>query len=132
MSEGVRRAETIIRDRLAEIEREQSQLGRALEHLVNERSPTRKRTRRSRTGGKGQVSTSNRAARSAGASKRAKRGQRQSDLLKQLAKTPDAPVSDVARAIGVSASQAHAIARRLEANGQVRRGERGFVRVRAG
>ena len=64
--------------------------------------------------------------------RRAPRGQRQQQFLAAVKKNPGARGSEIAKEMGVPPSQAYALARRLQQNGQIRKAGPGLRRSVAG
>jgi DNA-binding IclR family transcriptional regulator len=57
---------------------------------------------------------------------RAKRGQRKEQFLAAVKRTPGATAAVIAKEIGVSASQAYGLARRLQKDGAIMRSGKGY------
>lgn len=62
-----------------------------------------------------------------GRSKRAKRGQRQAELLAMIAKMSGASASELANAIGIKSTQVHALIREAEAEGRIKKKGQGYA-----
>jgi transposase-like protein len=103
---AVDRARKFIEDRLGEIEKEAASLRAALTSL--ERTTGRPPARRSRTSPPSKTSR-----------RRATRGQRQEEFLAALNANPGAPMSHIAREIGVRPQQLYPIAHRLTDAGRI-------------
>ena len=121
MADTVDRATQQIADRLKELEpllEEQRRLQRALEALEQ-------------TGGRGSRGRQARTKttlrrRTAGSSRRAKRGERQEALLEAIRQNPGSRPADLARSIEAAPSQTHSLLRRLQESDRVERHEGGF------
>lgn len=109
MADVVDQARKAIEARLAELEDEARRLRDALTSLGDHGLSTRRRTSR-RT-----------------ATRRAPRGQRQQQFLAAVKKNPGAPVSEIAKDIGVSPQQLYPIARRLREQGEIRKRGKGYA-----
>ncbi len=59
--------------------------------------------------------------------RRAPRGQRQQQFLVAVKKNPGAPVSEIAKDIGVSPQQLYPVARRLREKGEIRKQGKGYA-----
>ena len=59
--------------------------------------------------------------------RRAPRGQRQEQFLAAVKKNPGTPVSQIAKEMGVPASQVYTLARRLHQKGQIRKRGKGYA-----
>ena len=110
MADVVDQARKAIESRLHELEDEARRLRDALTSLGG-RKPARSRRR----------TTSRRAA-----TRRAPRGQRQQQFLAAVKKNPGAPVSEIAKEIGVPPQQLYPIARRLREKGEIRKRGKGY------
>lgn len=115
-TDAVQQAKELLRSRLAEIEKERTQLEHALRSLGQ--SPSTRRGPRAAT------SPGPRRRRSGG--KRARRGQRESEFLAQVESNPGAKISEIAKTMGVAPQQLYPIARRLNESGKVTRKDEGF------
>jgi hypothetical protein len=108
MADVLDQARKVIETRLHELEDEAGRLRDVLTNLDGEK-PARSRTvRRSTT-------------------RRAPRGQRQRQLLAAVKKNPGAPISEIAKNIGVSPQQLYPIASRLHQKGAIRKRGKGYV-----
>ncbi|HWW67851.1 MAG TPA: MarR family transcriptional regulator, partial [Solirubrobacterales bacterium] len=58
--------------------------------------------------------------------RRAPRGQRREQFLAALEKSPGAKASEIAKQLGISANQAHTLARRLHKDRLIRRSGKGY------
>jgi hypothetical protein len=140
-SDASQQAADLIRARLAEIDRERKQLERAITSLVpttqnspagsrqNPAARTTSATRRRATATKRQGPRTSKGHRRTPSRRktRARPGQRQAELLKQIRANPGAPVSQLAKSMGVAPTQLYPIARRLTAQGEIKKHERGFA-----
>lgn len=59
--------------------------------------------------------------------RRAPRGQRQEQFLEAVKKNPGAPVSQIAKDIGVAPNQLYTVARRLHQKGEIRKRGKGYA-----
>jgi predicted Rossmann fold nucleotide-binding protein DprA/Smf involved in DNA uptake len=59
--------------------------------------------------------------------RRAPRGQRQEQFLAAVKKNPGAPVSQIAKEMGVQPSQAYTLAHRLHQKGEIRKRGKGYA-----
>jgi CRP-like cAMP-binding protein len=110
MADVVDQARRAIESRLHELEDEARRLRDALTSLGDHRPSTaRRRTRRRST------------------PRRARRGQRQEQFLAAVKKNPGAPVSEIAKDIGVAPSQLYTVARRLHEKGEIRKRGKGYA-----
>jgi hypothetical protein len=111
MSDKLTEARSLLEKRLAEIDAERDQLKAAIKQLEavagTSSQPASKSSRNSasRTRSKG----------STGSRKRARRGQREKQLLSSIKANPDYRVSDHARQVGVSPQQLYPLLNRLVA-----------------
>jgi hypothetical protein len=119
VSETIERVRDLIEARLLELNEEAERLEKALEEFGSDRlgAIERRRARRKRARSK--------RARS-GRRRRAKRGQRRDELVAAIEENPGARTSDLAEQLGVSASQASGLARRLQRQGLVRKSGSGY------
>jgi sugar-specific transcriptional regulator TrmB len=111
MADVLDQARKVMEARLRELEDEARRLRNALASLGDRkasRSPRRTTTRRSTT-------------------RQAPRGQRQEQLLAAVKKKPGAPVSEIAKDIGVSPQQLYPVTRRLREKGEIRKQGRGYA-----
>jgi hypothetical protein len=111
MADVVDQARKAIQTRLGELEEEARRLKGALASL--DLKPMR-------GGGRS-------TARRRGATRRAARGQRQEQFLAAVKKNPGAPVSQIAKDVGVSPSQLYTVARRLYQKGEIRKQGKGYA-----
>ncbi len=104
MSDAIDGARRVIQDRIEEIDLEAASLRVALESLGGSgyRSPATPKARRPKRSGK-----------------RAPRGQRREQFLAALKAKPGSRVADVAKEIGISSNQGHALARPLLKDGTI-------------
>jgi hypothetical protein len=114
VSEAIESARKLIEARLRELEGETKRLGRALQSL-GESGPAKRRGRPRRK------ATSRPKRR-----QRAPRGQRREQFLAALEKSPGAKASEIARQLGISANQAHTLARRLHKQKAIRKSGKGY------
>ena len=115
-----------LRQRLRELEpllEEQRRLQRALEALEGIGAPE--------AGQRGRPRKDRRAGTRRAYSGRARRGERQGQLLAAIRRSPGSRPADLARTIGAAPSQTHVLLRRLQESEQVERREGGFF-VRGG
>jgi hypothetical protein len=108
MSEAIDRARSVIQSRLAELNAEAKGLERALASLGESAAP-RRRSGRPRKAAAAPAKAKSRTARKRNSAKRAPRGARRKQLLAAVKAKPGARPSELARAIGVSANQAHSL-----------------------
>ena len=113
MSEAIEGARKMIEVRLRELDAEAGRLRRALSGL-GERAPAKRRGRPRRKASRRK------------AAKRAPRGQRRGQFLAALEKSPGAKASEIAKELGISANQAHTLARRLHKQKAIRRSGGGY------
>ena len=113
MSDALDRARHIIEERLHELEDEARKLREALAKLAHHdgRKPKSKPARRT--------------------SKRAPRGERQSQLLASIEKHPDFKPSEHAKAMKVSPNQVYGLARKLQADGKITKTATGTYKLKA-
>jgi predicted Rossmann fold nucleotide-binding protein DprA/Smf involved in DNA uptake len=102
MSEAINRAQALIRSRLAELNTEAKDLERALASLGEKTTGRPGRPRKPAAG----KAPAKRRRKAAGL---APRGQRREQLLAAIKTNPGARPSDLAREIGISANQVHAL-----------------------
>lgn len=119
MSETIQRVRDLIEARLLELNEEAQRLEKAVEDFgsgglgpTERRRQRRKRARSKRAGAR--------------RGRRAQRGQRRDELLAALEENPGARTSDLAKQLGVSASQASGLSRKLRRQGLVRKSGRGY------
>lgn len=108
------RAKKLIQDRLQELESEAANLNQTLANL---RGGSNRRTKPRSSGSKKQASRKG---------NRAKRGQRQEQFLKALREQPGARPSEIAAKMGVSQSQIHGLAGRLQKAGEITKSGKGY------
>jgi FaeA-like protein len=108
VSEAIESARKMIEARLRELDAEAQRLARAL-HSLGESAPSKRRGRPRRK-----------------AAKRAPRGQRRGQFLAALEKSPGAKATEIAKELGISANQAHTLARRLHKQKAIRRSGKGY------
>lgn len=115
MADKLSEAQSLLKKRLTEIDAEREQIIQAIEQLdgVMKKSSAGSPTRARRT------STNNRrrghTKPSGGTRKRARRGEREKQLLSSIQANPDYRVSDHAREVGVSPQQLYPLLNRLVA-----------------
>ena len=115
MSEIIESARKMIESRLREIDSEASGLSRALQSLGdNHDAPTKRPVKRRKRSG----------AKKSG--RRAPRGQRREQFLAAVKKNPGAKASEIAKQLGISANQAHTLARRLHKQKAIRKSGKGY------
>jgi hypothetical protein len=119
VSETIERVRDLIEARLLELNEEAKRLEKAVEDFGSDRlgAMGRRRQRRKRARSKRAGSKRRR---------RAKRGQRRDELLAALDENPGAKTSDLAKQLGVSASQAAGLTRQLGRQGLVRKSGGGY------
>ncbi len=113
MSQTIEKAQSVISDRLSEIDAERKQLQRALQSLGS--GPAKRRP------------TSRRAT----ATARAPRGQRRQQVLAHLEANPSARPAEIAKAIDTSANQVHGLIRKLLDQKLVRKSGKGYRLAKA-
>ena len=119
-------ARKLIESRLAEIEAEGGRLERALTSLGEGSVTPRRSPRRAAKPGPSATSKPKRGPRKRLAPKRAKRGQRQAELLATIKKMSGASASELADAIGIKPTQVHALIRKAEAERKIKKKGQGF------
>ena len=112
MSEVLESVRSMIEARIGEIDAELAKLHRALASLDGDgtRSDTRTATRRHKPRRR----------------KRAPHGQRREQLLAALRRSPGASAAELGREIGISTTQAYALAQRLVADGEIKKRGKGY------
>ena len=110
MADVVDQARKAIETRLRELENEARRLRDALMSLGGRKPSTSRRRRTTRRP----------------TTRRAPRGQRQQQFLAAVKKNPGAPVSEIAKDIGVSPQQLYPVARRLREKGEIRKRGKGY------
>jgi hypothetical protein len=124
-------ARNLIQSRLTDLEVEAKQLERALEGLGDGSSQRHRRPGRpaKRVSAEAPASTKPkpRAARKPRGSKRAKRGQRQEELLAAIKKMRGASPAELADAIGIGSNQAYGLIRKAEADGRITKKGQGYA-----
>ncbi len=110
MADVVEQARRVIETRLHELEAETRRLRNALTSLGDRRPSTARRRTKRQT-----------------ATRRAPRGQRQKQFLDAVKKNPGAPVSEIAKDIGVAPQQLYPVARRLHEKGEIRKQGKGYA-----
>jgi hypothetical protein len=115
MPETIERARKLIEAHLRELEDEAEGLKRALQSF-GEKAPAK---RCDRPRGKS-------ATRKRKSVKRAPRGQRREQFLAALQKRPGAQTTEVAKQLGISATQAYTLAGRLHKEGAIRKSGKGY------
>ena len=117
MADGNEHIRELVRKRIAGIEDETRRLKKALVSLDGGGGPesARPAARPSRS-----------QARRRPASKRAPRGQRLKQFLAAVEANPKASVEEIAKKVGVPLTQVRSVARRLEAQGAIKRSGQGF------
>lgn len=108
MPDVLDQARKVIETRLHELEDEARKLRDALANLDGGRPIRRRRRRRS-------------------TARRAPRGRRQEQFLTAVKKSPGAPVSQIAKGMGVAPQQLYPIGRRLHQRGQIRKQGKGYA-----
>jgi predicted Rossmann fold nucleotide-binding protein DprA/Smf involved in DNA uptake len=108
MQDVLSEARKVIETRLHELENEARKLRGVLANLDGGKPARRRRRRRSAT-------------------RRAPRGQRQQQFLAAVKKNPGAPMSQIAKDMGVAPQQLYAIARRLHQKGEIRKRGKGYA-----
>ena len=108
MPDAVDQARKAIEARIRELEDEARRLRAALVDLGGE-TPSRRRTTRRRS-----------------TTRRAPRGQRQEHFLGAVKANPGAPVSQIAKEMGVTPNQLYTVARRLHQKGDIRKRGNGY------
>lgn len=78
-------------------------------------------------GGKLKVGRRRTTTRRRSTTRRAPRGQRQEQFLAAVKKNPGAPVSQIAKDIGVAPNQLYTVARRLHQKGEIRKRGKGYA-----
>jgi len=111
MADVVDQARKAIETRLRELEDEARRLRDALTSLGGRKPATRHR----RTPGRRSTT------------RRTPRGERQQQFLAAVRKSPGAPVSEIAKNIGVSPQQLYPVARRLREKGEIRKRGKGYA-----
>ena len=115
MSETITQVRHLLESGLRELEREARQLRESLKALDGHPSRDGVRSRGGRVG-RGRRPGKRRAA----------RGQRREEFLAVVKGTPGATPSEVARQIGVPATQAHGLARQLVRRGEISKVGKGY------
>ncbi len=119
MADVLDQARAAIEARLKEIGKEQAKLERAIRSLTNE--PARKRRRASAKRRARSTSTNK-------APKRARRGERNQQLLAALEKRPGATPSELAKMIGIAPNQASGLIRKARAERLIVKSGKGYAR----
>lgn len=112
---SVETAERALRDRLDEIQDEERRLQQALRVLGGEIKATKPRSRRARS----RAST--------GGRRRARRGHRKAQFLREVKANPGMPVSEIAARLKIAPSQAYTLARRLTEAGEIKKRGKGYA-----
>ena len=116
MPDPINDARILLRTRLAELQAEMKQVEQALKSLDGRRrGPGRPRGRRTRKTSR----------------PRAGRGERQQAFLKAVEQNPGVPTRQLAEKVGVSANQAHGLARKLRDDKMIRKSGKGYAVTRA-
>lgn len=122
--DAVSEAREIITSRVAELEEELGHLQRALVQLDGAEPSAsggglgpRESKRRSKP----------KARKPVRGSRRAKRGQRRTELLAAIKKMPQATVPELADAVGIPAGQVYGLVRKAEADNRITKKGQGFV-----
>ncbi len=111
---SVETAERALRDRLDEIQDEERRLQQALRVLGGEiKAKPRSRRARSRA--------------STGGRRRARRGHRKAQFLREVKANPGMPVSEIAARLKIAPSQAYTLARRLTEAGEIKKRGKGYA-----
>jgi biotin operon repressor len=118
-------ARNLIESRLAEIEAEVKQLENAVASMGEESVPRRRDPGRApKVAAASQLKSGPRKRRPL---KRARRGQRQAELLTAIKKMSGASASELADAIGIGSNQVHPLIRKAEAGGQIKKKGQGYA-----
>jgi hypothetical protein len=124
-------ARQLIQSRLADLDVEAKQLERALASLGEGSGPRRRRPGRpakaATAPAPGSTKPKPRASRKPGGAKRAKRGQRQEELLAAVKKMRGASPAELADAIGIGSNQAYGLIRKAEADGRIKKKGQGYA-----
>jgi CRP-like cAMP-binding protein len=112
MSETIERVQQLLKERIAEIDGEVTDLQRAHGAIDGVSTPTRAKTPSSKK-------TRRRA-------KRAARGARAEQFLTVVRTKPKATISEIANKMGIARPQASVIAARLEKKGEIERSKNGI------
>jgi predicted Rossmann fold nucleotide-binding protein DprA/Smf involved in DNA uptake len=114
-------ARRLIEARLRELNSEAQDLTRALQSLAEKASMKRRGRprRKAATPRKSPGRPKRKAA-------RAPRGQRREQFLAALKKSPGAKTAAIAKELGISPNQAHALAKRLHKDGSIRKSGKGY------
>jgi hypothetical protein len=124
-------ARQLIQSRLADLDVEARQLERALVGLGEGSGPRRRRPGRPAKRVSAEASAPRTpkpsASRKPGGAKRAKRGQRQEELLAAIKKMRGASPAELADAIGIGSNQAYGLIRKAEADGQIKKKGQGYA-----
>lgn len=131
MPDALADARDLIQSRLADLDAEAKQLERALASLgegsgTRSRRPGRPRKSPATPAEVTATPPKRRASRKRKGAKRAPRAQRREQFLAALQKSPGAKATEVAKAIGISADQAHTLAGRLQKEGAIRKRGKGY------
>jgi hypothetical protein len=123
---------SLIQSRLLDLDAEAKQLERALIGLGDGSGPRRRRPGRpaKRVGAVPRSASRNPkppASRKPRSAKRAKRGQRQEELLAAIKKMRGASPAELADAIGIGSNQAYGLIRKAEADGQIKKKGQGYA-----
>jgi len=111
MADVVDQARKAIETRLRELEDEARRLRDALASL----------------GGRKPVTPHRRTTGRRSTTRRAPQGERQQQFLAAVKKNPGAPVSEIAKDIGISPRQLYPVARRLREKGEIRKRGKGYA-----
>ena len=121
-------ARKLIESRLAEIEAETNKLERAVASLgEGSVTPRRGRGRPKKPGASATPSRPRRGPGKRRSPKRARRGQRQAELLAAIKKMSGASAAELADAIGIGSNQVYGLIRKAEADGQIEKKGQGFA-----
>jgi hypothetical protein len=124
-------ARSLIQSRLADLDAEAKSLERALASLGDGGKARRRGPGRPRKAAAAATSAPANPKRSAPRkrkrAKRAARGQRREQFLAAVKAKPGARVSELAREIGISPGQGHALAKRLHKEGAIRKRGKGYA-----
>jgi hypothetical protein len=122
VSKTIEDARALIESRLAEIESEAEQLERAVASL-GEGNRRRGRPSKHTAAARGDLA----AAKPRRRRRRARRGQRQEELFAAIESMAGASPAELGDAIGIGSSQIHALIRKAEADGRVRKKGQGYA-----
>jgi hypothetical protein len=130
MPDHISDARQLIEIRLTEIGAEASRLERAVASLGEASGPLRRRASRPRKRAgatSARPKSKSRTPRKRGVSKRAARGERQTQLLAAIKANPSHRPADHAKTLGVASSQVHALLRKAEAKKLIVKKGKGYA-----